>query len=181
MEKNTVDHVVAVKGAARFTMISPVCVRMEYAPKFGFIDEIPLYARGGTPIPMQPYTERMTSTPIGTLIVRFYPGEANSSVLYEDDGQSNGYLKGKCSWTRLSYSRIAKGILVRIDAAKGRFAGQPKERGYRIELPCTSKARSAMLNGVPVPFEYDAGTSTNIITVPPCSIKKALDISVDIS
>ena len=145
------------------------------------IDEIPLYARGGAPIPMQLYTPRMTTTQIETLIVRCYPGETNDSLLYEDDGQSKGYLKGRYAWTRLGYSRSVAGICVRIDPSEGRFDGQPKERGYRIELPCTHKARSAMLDGAPVPVDFDAETLTNIIRIPPRGIDKMVEVLVDTS
>jgi alpha-glucosidase (family GH31 glycosyl hydrolase) len=145
------------------------------------INEFPLYARGGTPIPMQAYTARMTSTPLETLIIRCYPGEANESVLYEDDGQSNAYLKKQCSWTRLGYRRVANGVIVRIEAASGRFTGQAQKKAYRIELPCTQKANSAMLNGVSVSFEYDAKTSTNVIAVPLCSINKSIEMVLNIT
>ncbi len=145
------------------------------------INEFPLYARGGTPIPMQAYTARMTSTPLETLIIRCYPGEANESVLYEDDGQSNAYLKKQCSWTRLGYRRVANGVIVRIEAASGRFTGQAQKKAYRIELPCTQKANSAMLNGVSVSFEYDAKTLTNVIAVPLCSINKSIEMVLNIT
>jgi alpha-glucosidase (family GH31 glycosyl hydrolase) len=39
------------------------------------IDEFPLYIRGGVPVPMQPYTQRMTSTPLTNVAIRCYPGE----------------------------------------------------------------------------------------------------------
>jgi hypothetical protein len=115
------------------------------------------------------------------LIVRCYPGETNDSLLYEDDGQSKGYLKGRYAWTRLGYSRSVAGICVRIDPSEGRFDGQPKERGYRIELPCTHKARSAMLDGAPVPVDFDAETLTNIIRIPPRGIDKMVEVLVDTS
>ena len=34
------------------------------------LDEFPLFVKGGYPLPMQPYTERMCSTPLTELIVR---------------------------------------------------------------------------------------------------------------
>ncbi len=143
------------------------------------IDEIPLYARGGAPIPMQPYTPRMGSTSIETLIVRCYPGETSSSILYEDDGQSDDYLEGKHCGTRMDYRRTGAGVLVRIESDGGRFNGQPKERSYRVELPCTHKSHSAMLDGAPVDVEFDVETSTNIVTIPSRGIDKPVELLVD--
>ena len=85
------------------------------------INEIPIFARAGTPIPMQPYTPRMTTTAIETLIVRCYPGESGESVLYEDDGQTDGYLKGDCSWTKLYFRQDGTKFMVRIEPSQGRF------------------------------------------------------------
>jgi alpha-glucosidase (family GH31 glycosyl hydrolase) len=143
------------------------------------IDEIPLYVRGGTPVPMQPYTPRMTTTPIDTLIVRCYPGNGGESVLYEDDGQSNDYLEGRCAWTRLVYRREGAKIFVKIDPVQGHFKGQLKSRGYRVELSCTHKADSALLNGVPVPVEYHHDTWTNAVLIPPRGVNKAVEVVVE--
>ena len=61
------------------------------------INEFPLFARGGVPVPMQPYTPRMTSAKLSTLRLRAFPGAQGKdgrSQLYEDDGQSNAYQTG---------------------------------------------------------------------------------------
>ena len=61
---------------------------------------------------------RMTTTPISTLIVRCYPGEKGDSVLYEDDGRTQGYTKGDCAWTGLHYERDGNTVKVKIDPVK---------------------------------------------------------------
>ncbi|MFA6291413.1 MAG: TIM-barrel domain-containing protein [Victivallales bacterium] len=143
------------------------------------IDEIPLYARAGTPIPMQPYTPRMSDTSMETLTVRCYPGEEGESVLYEDDGQTDGYLKGKCAWTKLYYRRCGNKTVVKVEPSQGRFKGQPRLRKYRIELPCTRKATSATLDDSPVAFEYDESSWMNIVTVPARAVGKAVEVTVE--
>ncbi|MEI6425302.1 MAG: DUF5110 domain-containing protein, partial [Lentisphaerota bacterium] len=143
------------------------------------IDEIPLFARAGTPIPMQPYTPRMATTTIDTLIVRCYPGEKGESVLYEDDGQTDGYLKGDCAWTKLRYRRDGIKNIVTIEPSQGHFKGQHRSRKYRIELPCTVKASKATLDGAPVALEYDESSRMNIVTVPAREIGKAVEVMVE--
>src|SRR5208283_2217425 len=68
------------------------------------LSSFPVFARGGVPIPMQPYTPRMGTDPLKTLIVRAYPGEdgkKGSFTLYEDDGVSDEYEKGSFALTGL--------------------------------------------------------------------------------
>jgi len=69
------------------------------------LDSFPLFARGGVPIPMQPYAERMATEPLKTLVVRVYPGEQGRFDLYEDDGLTQDYLSGHYGLTPLSYRR----------------------------------------------------------------------------
>ena len=151
-----------VKGAARFTVISPICVRMEYAPRFGFVDAPTLFV-----------IDRRARCADARIM------EEGGSLVVDTGNIRVEYLKGRHAWTRLGYSRSAAGICIRIEPSEGRFDGQPKERGYRVELPCTHEARSAMFEGAPIPFDFDPATSTNIITIPPRGIDKTVELLVD--
>jgi alpha-glucosidase (family GH31 glycosyl hydrolase) len=145
------------------------------------INEFPLYAKGGLPIPMQPYTHRMATTPLSNLIVRAYPGKdggSGKSQLYEDDGISSDYLKGKYAVTYLVYHREGNTVTVTVDPALGDYAGQLKERAVTVELPCTKKASGAKVGGAPVAVEYDAANSMNIIRVPAGPISKGVVVTV---
>ena len=128
---------------------------------------------------MQPYTPRMATTAIDTLIVRCYPGEEGESLLYEDDGQTDGYLKGDCAWTKLRYRRDGIKNIVRIEPSQGSFKGRPRSRKYRIELPCTRKAINATIDGSPVAVEYEESSWMNIVTVSARDIGKAVEVMVE--
>jgi alpha-glucosidase (family GH31 glycosyl hydrolase) len=72
------------------------------------IDQFPLYVRGGVPIPMRAFTQRMATDPIKELVIRCYLGEDGqqaSTSLYEDDGISTGYRSGKSASTRITCAR----------------------------------------------------------------------------
>ena len=116
------------------------------------INEFPLYARGGVPIPMQPYSERPCTAALETLRVRCYPGvdgERGEYTLYEDDGRTVDYLSGTSASTRLGYQRNGDRVSVAIGASEGSYSGQPQRRAYIIELPNTTGAENAIVNGRP--------------------------------
>ncbi|MDR3711096.1 MAG: glycoside hydrolase family 31 protein [Capsulimonadaceae bacterium] len=145
------------------------------------IDESPLYARGGVPIPLQPYAMRMASAPLSTLVVRCYPGEdgkTGRSTLYEDDGITNGYARGESATTNLSYLRRGNTVTVTIAPAAGTFTGQPVQRAYKIILPDTDPGENAVADGKPVACQYDAGAFTNEIDLPPSSIRQAMTLTI---
>ncbi len=142
------------------------------------LNEFPLYVKGGVPIPLQPYTPRMTTEPLCELIVRCYPGQTGSFTLYEDDGITKDYLAGKYALTELSYRREGTTNTVTISPAKGTFAGQPASRAYGIELPGTAKPESVTLDGKPAEVEYDERTSLTRVRVASRPITEAVTVSV---
>jgi hypothetical protein len=142
------------------------------------LNEIPVYARGGVPLPMQPSTLRMTSTPLTTLVVRCYPGIAGESSLYEDDGRTQGYMQDQFSRTSLSYRNERGHIQIKIAAATGMYQGQPVRRSYRIELPWTQRAKSAFVNGRRTPVSYDPAGKTNILETDLFEISEAVEVTV---
>ncbi|MCB2156847.1 DUF5110 domain-containing protein [bacterium] len=143
------------------------------------IDEFPLYARGGVPIPMQPYTPRMATTPLDELVVRAWPGEKGTFILYEDDGVSQGYEKGEYALTELSYARTGKSTTVTIAPAAGSFKDQPEKRSYRIELPGLQKPTKVMVGDTAVKADYNATSGTVVVSVPEHPIRERVVVSVE--
>lgn len=146
------------------------------------INEFPLFARGGVPISMQPYTDRMTSAKISTLRMRAFPGapgQSGRSELYEDDGQSDAYKTGAFAVTPLRYTRSGNRIEIAVGATKGKFDGQVPTRAVQIELPATARAQNAMLDGKAVPVRYDAATATNTIMVAARPIASGFSLTLD--
>lgn len=149
------------------------------------IGEVPMYARGGVPIPMQPYTPRMGSAPVSTLRVRCYPGEdskTGTATLYEDDGRTSGYQRVGFAKTPLSYRREGEVVDVTLGATTGSFSGQLLTRSVVVELPNTTKATAAFFrNGQKMQslsVEYDSITLTNRITLPSRSIRQGTVVTV---
>lgn len=132
------------------------------------INEMPLYARGGAPVPMQPYSPRMATAPVDTLRVRCFPGkdgETISSSLYEDDGVTDAYKHGQSAVTPLSYSRQGSKVTVVVGSSAGAFTGKLPVRNYQIELPDTHRPGAVTVNGKSASFDYDAQTMTTKVLV----------------
>jgi alpha-glucosidase (family GH31 glycosyl hydrolase) len=142
------------------------------------IEEIPVFVKAGVPIPMQPYTSRMSTTPLSKLIIRIYPGENGHSELYEDDGQSQGYMKNSFATTTLNYERKGNSVVIKISPVKGVYQGQLTQRSYQIELPCSSKAEIATANGKKTSVKFIEDLSMNVVTTPELPISQSLEVVV---
>ncbi|RYG63619.1 DUF5110 domain-containing protein, partial [bacterium] len=143
------------------------------------INSFPLFARGGVPIPLQPYTPRMGTAKISKLVVRCYPGEngkTGSFTLYEDDGLSEGYKSGAYATTELNYRRDGAVTSLTIAPTQGKFAGQLARRSFSIELPGLVAARTASVDGRSVPVRYDAARHCNIVEVPERGIRQKVQV-----
>src|SRR5262249_42381426 len=144
------------------------------------IHEFPLFVKSGVPIPTQPYTPRLTTTPPTELVIRCFPGKRGSYTLYEDDGFSKDYAQGEYAVTELHYVRHPTTVTITVSATTGSYTGQVLARSYVIELPCTRRARTAEVNGELTAIEYDEDTRTNRIRVPTSSIREAVTVTVEI-
>jgi alpha-glucosidase len=82
-------------SATRFTDKDKIVL----SPK---LDELPLYVRAGSIMPMQPVIQATNETPSGPLELRVYPGDNCRGSLYQDDGRSYGYEKGE--FLRVTYA-----------------------------------------------------------------------------
>lgn len=145
------------------------------------LHEFPLYVQGGVPIPMQPFTRRMGTSPITQLVLRCFPGpegETRTFTLYEDDGLSRDYERGLYRETPLSYRRNGDRATLRIGPAKGDYPDSVKARPCRVELPCTQAPAAATVDGVPVVASYDEGTRTTILDVPERPVEQGVEITV---
>lgn len=142
------------------------------------LDKTPVFVKGGYPLPMQPYTQRMASAVLDTLVVRCYPGRGGAYSLYEDDGISEAYLDGKYATTELSYSNADGLTTIKVAPAVGTYDGQPAKRSYRFELPGVDTTRKIRLNGKKVRATYSDDLGGMVVEVPGTDIRKILTLTV---
>lgn len=138
------------------------------------LDEFPLFVKGGIPVPMQPYTKRMTSTPLEELDILCYPAESGEFTLYEDDGISKDFERGAYLKTRLTYASADGEIKIGIEPEGDGYSGMPETRKYVITLPNTDKELISDDANVRIKFK----NGINIVEIPPKSIKEAVYIKL---
>lgn len=121
------------------------------------LDRFPVFVKGGYPLPMQPFTQRMATTQIDTLVVRCYKGEIGKTgnySLYEDDGLTTNYEWGEYAVTKMAYSHDKSGIVtVSIAPTHGEYDDQPDKRVVRVEMPDLSPQAVAMIDGKQISIE----------------------------
>ena len=141
--------------------------------------EFPMYVRGGWLLPMQSYSNRPTSARLDTLVMRLYPAAHdadNSFTLYEDDGLTLDYTKGRYATTRLQYTSKNAHSIVNIHPAKGEYEGQVPQRAYRLQLFGFDKTRRLKVNGRAVKPIYDETLNCLVVNVGKQSIRQAVKI-----
>jgi hypothetical protein len=155
------------------------------------LDEIPVYARAGAIIPMQPKMKNSSSKPIDPLILIIFPGDSGSTRIYEDQGNSLGYKKDEFSWTSVHFSHADEDRLkIDIEPASGKFPGMLQERSYEIRLPgmfppeavtCNSHELSFNRGETEPGWRYDGEKLMVIVTLPNFQVHERVEIGIKFS
>lgn len=110
------------------------------------LERIPTYVRQGAIIPSQPVGDFLGTKPPNELHLDYYPDLIKPSeyTLYEDDGESREYERGRYMTTRIEGCRRDGGIEVTICAAKGSYAGAPARRRWVVRIAVPESDRRAV-------------------------------------
>ncbi|MBC7913489.1 MAG: glycoside hydrolase family 31 protein [Pyrinomonadaceae bacterium] len=85
------------------------------------IDTIPLFAKAGAIIPMQPEMKYDGEKPVNEITLDIFPGANSSFNIYEDDGLSTDYQKGKFALTGITTSLASRVMKVNISKTSGSY------------------------------------------------------------
>lgn len=97
------------------------------------IEQIPLYVKKGSIIPMRPYASSIESGTKDKIILHVFPGEDGKFKLLEDDGTSNDYLSGIYSETKIEMITLTKkSFKLKINKPNGNYKGMPNQRTWEI-------------------------------------------------
>jgi alpha-glucosidase len=75
------------------------------------LDEIPVYVRAGSILPLAPVIQHTSELPGGPLELQIYPGRDATFTLVEDDGGTKDYLNGKIRRTTFQWNDSARTLM----------------------------------------------------------------------
>jgi len=155
------------------------------------IDQIPVYVKAGTILPMQPAMLHTGEKPVDPLIVNVWPlaaGTSSSYSVYEDSGVSVEYQKGVFARTPVKATENGDTLRVEIGPVEGSYPGMLKTRGYEVRLPADWPPESVTVNGKAVGFvkpgepggwTFEGNTLTTVIPVPSGSVNAKVVVVVE--
>ncbi len=139
----------------------PGLARVKIQPR---LEILPVYARAGSIIPMQPLTQSTDEAPQGPLTLRVYPGPNCNGSLYQDDGLTMDYKKG--DFLRLHFSCEAAADSLRIHIAAQEGTRQPWWKQYEVKVfGWNSDKARALLNGKPDLVQASVEKQSHVLTL----------------
>ena len=117
-----------------------------------------LFIREGAIIPYQKPMQYIGEQAVDTLIVRVYPAKKSSYTLWEDDGRSFDFEKGKIAKTRFESAETDQETELTIFPCEGSYSGIYKSRIYELEINLPSRPTQIMVNGNAIEnWKYGSG------------------------
>ncbi len=96
------------------------------------IDQIPLFIRSGSVLPLGPFQQYTSAKTPDTLEIRVYPGADGRFLLYEDETDNYNYEKGIYSTIEMVWNDGKRALT--IQDRKGSFPGMPVKRLFNVVL-----------------------------------------------
>ena len=144
------------------------------------LHEIPLFFKAGSIIPLYGDINTLQVRP-EKQIVCLTPGgpEKVVTTLYEDDGTTDGYIKGEYTTRQISRELVdSNTLLVKIAPTQGQFAGMAERQTLELVLPNTMIPASVTVNGQTVTPSYDTETLSSVITLSELSSDAEAEIEI---
>lgn len=109
------------------------------------LDSLPLFAKAGTILPMQPSMRYTNEKPVELLTLEVFPATNGRLDLYEDDGTTLAYEGGQYAITRIESAFSGNSFQFIIHKPVGNF--QPSVHQYRIKLHADRRPSRVTENG----------------------------------
>ncbi|MGF7028910.1 MULTISPECIES: glycoside hydrolase family 31 protein [Sphingobacterium] len=130
------------------------------------LNRIPMFVKKGAIVPMMPIMQYIGQDPIHPLYIHIFPnyeGESATFELYEDDGETQDYLKGIGATTRFTCTTLAERDF--------ETAIQPQDKGYipakgrqlYLSYHLESKPNVVTIDGKTIPYAVADNNQTSTI------------------
>jgi alpha-D-xyloside xylohydrolase len=113
------------------------------------VTTLPLFVRPGSILPMGPFLQYSSEKPADPIELRIYRGADGDFTLYEDEGDTYDYEKGRYATIPISWHQSSHTL--EVGGRAGSFPGIMKERTFNVVL--VSKDHGA---GVDLATQYDS-------------------------
>lgn len=145
------------------------------------LDEIPVYFKAGSVIPMYADTLKNLRGNDYPVVVNVYPSSGDcctNAEYYEDAGNDKQYAS-QYAVTPLSASRQGNKLVVTVGSRKGSYAGMPHNRKYQVKVVASVVPQEVKVNGKVVNFTYDGMSLSLLIDLgdTDCSAVKTVEIT----
>ncbi len=125
------------------------------------LDEIPVYVKEGSIIPMQTNVKGIGKKPLNPMVLNIFPGKTGNTKVYDDEGNNNNYKTGTYTFTEVKFNKINnRNIKVIIKPIKGKYPGMLESRAYELRLPICFPCESVKINGKSIPYKRDANSNS---------------------
>jgi len=150
------------------------------------LEEIPIFARSGAIIAAAPAMRWSREKPVDPLVLHVFPGERGETRVYEDDGESDDYRRGRCAWTPVTMKREGGVVRVTIGPVEGEFEGMLKQRAFEVRLreewPAERvRVREGATGWNSAPVEYDEGQMAAVVRTEPVDVRRRIEIEVSLA
>jgi len=143
------------------------------------INQIPLFVKQGSIIPMRIYASSIEKGNNNTLILHIYPGDNGRFNLLEDDGTSNDYLDGIYASTNIELKNNSNNFNLRISPTEGSYKGMSMSRKWILNIHCDDSPRQIRMNRQNLKFRYDAERKIAIAETSQQSVTQLLNFEVN--
>jgi alpha-glucosidase len=143
------------------------------------LDTIPVFAKAGAIIPMQPAMKYVGEKPVDVITLDIFPSGNSSFNLYEDDGQSLNYLQGQYSITKIKASVSSERFHLRIEKPEGNFIPTKHRYLLKVHVHNNLKPRRVFENAVEL-SNWTYNEKENVVYVTTTN-DNSKNIDIDIS
>jgi alpha-glucosidase (family GH31 glycosyl hydrolase) len=109
------------------------------------LETVPLFARGGSIIPLGPVMQRTDERPLDDLTLLVYPGAPGACTIYDDDGATQAFRDGQIALTEVQSSFEDGVVRVTVGAATGQYAGLPSVRDLTVRVRSADRPRQVQI------------------------------------
>lgn len=102
--------------------------------------DYPVFVKMGAIIPMAAGKDVYNTKSPQNMEIQIFPGQSNNFLLYEDDGETNLYLRNNYVLTSIDYNYMPNNYTVIIRALEGKSGIIPPFRNYKFVFRNTKRA-----------------------------------------